>query len=151
MTIHKDSPAVGRFGQPGAEVVAQMEMKSVMPRACRGMERLRAGASIHGEVGTRNSHLVVGAHAAGAVPHIKLARELTSLRVEPEKYTNADAKRKQEALGRERTQSPDGGSDYNGHRSSTKSSFGSMMAERSHMATEADYQGLELKLTSLCA
>jgi hypothetical protein len=54
-------------------------------QACRGMKHLRAGASIHGEVGQTINHLVVGAHLLGPVPHAKLTREPTSLRVEPEK------------------------------------------------------------------
>jgi hypothetical protein len=45
------SPPVDIVGQPWAEVVAQMGRKHRMPKACRRMEHLRAGAGIHGEVG----------------------------------------------------------------------------------------------------
>jgi hypothetical protein len=44
----ESSPAVDRVGQPWAKITAQMDMDSVMSRACRRMKHLYAGACIHG-------------------------------------------------------------------------------------------------------
>jgi hypothetical protein len=58
-----------------------MGLKRRMPRACRRMEHLRAGASIHGKLGQGIGHFVMRAHVVSPVAHIMLIREESRLRV----------------------------------------------------------------------